>query len=108
LPLVLLSRLDGAEFALVAGANPNGPFDARGLENPELAARWARETLHRFSTLADRLHAGQLEQIECLGPQRHAGLALHGQTIICMGWRADLSAEEVYERTRKALVQWAS
>jgi CheY-like chemotaxis protein len=108
LPLVLLSRLDGVEFALAANTDPNGHFDARGLENPQVVAKWARQTLQRFSALADRLRAGQLEQIECLGLQRHAGLAAHGQTLLCMGWHADLSAEDVRERTRKALIQWAS
>jgi CheY-like chemotaxis protein len=108
LPLVMLSRLDGAEFALVASSNAGGPADARGLENPEQLAKWARQTVQRFSNLADRLHAGQLEQIECLGPQRHAGLAAHGQTVLCMGWHNQLSAGEVHDRTRKALIQWAS
>jgi CheY-like chemotaxis protein len=108
LPLVLLSRLDGAEFALATSSNPNGPVEARGLENPQVVAKWARQTLQRFSGLADRLRAGQLEQIECLGLQRHAGLAAHGDTLLCMGWHADLSAEDVRERTHKAMIQWAS
>ena len=108
LPLALLARLDGAEFVLVAEADAKGHFESRGLENPERAVTWARQTMQRFSGLAERLRAGQLQQIESLGPQRHAGLIRHGETILCMGWRPDLSAEEVREHTRKALMQWAS
>lgn len=108
LPLAMLARLDGAEFALVAETDPKGHSESRGLENPDLMTAWARQTLQRFSVIAEHLQAGQLQQIECLGPQRSAGLATHGATLLCMGWRPDLSAEEIRERTRKALVQWAS
>lgn len=108
LPLTMLARLDGAEFALVAEADPQGRSDSRGLENPERTTAWSRQTLQRFQTIGEHLHAGQLQQIECLGPQRSAGLATHGATILCMGWRPDLAAAEIHERTRKALIQWAS
>ena len=108
LPLTLLSRLDGAEFVLVTETDPQGQFDSRGLENPERVAAWSRQTMQRFNALADRLRAGQLQQVECLGPQRHAGLIAYGEIILCMGWRADLTSGEIRERTRKALTQWAS
>lgn len=108
IPLVMLSRLDGAEFVLVTDAANNGPFEGRGLENPRPVADWTRQAMHHFGVLADHLRAGQLEQIECIGPQRNAGLVPHGETILCMGWRHNLSPEEVRERTRKALIQWAS
>jgi CheY-like chemotaxis protein len=108
LPLVMISRLDSAEFALVVDSTPNGAYDSRGLENPAAVANWARQTMLRFDTLTDRLRAGQLAQVECLGPQRHAGLAAHAGNILCMGWRPELSNDDVRERTRKALIQWAS
>ncbi|HTI98720.1 MAG TPA: response regulator [Dongiaceae bacterium] len=108
LPLMLLSRFEGAEFALIVDSTPAGPFEARGLENPEALANWARQTMQRFTPLADALRAGNLEQIECLGPQRSAGLAALGANILCMGWRHDLTVDEINDRTRKALIQWAS
>lgn len=108
LPLVMISRLEGAEFALVLDNTPEGPFDSRGLENAAATAKWARQTMLRFETLTDRLRAGQLSQIECGGPHRSAGLAAHGGNILCMGWRSDLSLDDIRERTRKALIQWAS
>lgn len=108
LPLVMISRLDGAEFALVVDSTPDGAYHSRGLENPSATANWARQTMLRLGSLSDRLRAGQLSQIECAGPQRNAGLAAHGGNILCMGWRHDLALEDVRERTRKALIQWAS
>jgi CheY-like chemotaxis protein len=108
LPLVLISRLEGAEFALVVDSAPNGAHDSRGLENSKATADWARNTMLQFGALTDRLRAGELSQIECGGPQRNAGLAAHGGNILCMGWRQDIPLEEVRERTRKAMIQWAS
>ena len=108
LPLTLLSRLDGAEFVLITENTEAGRFNARGLENPERLAAWSRATMQRFGALAEQLRGGELQQVEALGPQRNAGLAIHGDTVLCMGWRHDLNDEEIRERTRKAVIQWAS
>ena len=108
LPLALLSRLDGAEFVLVTGVEEKAAHESRGLENPEHLARWSRQTLQRFGHLADQLHAGQLQQVECLGPRRSAGLAANGEHILCMGWHHSFSADTIRDKTRKALRQWIS
>lgn len=106
--LTWLSRLDGAEFALIADADPQGRAETHGLENSAAAIRWARQTRQRFERIAERLHAGPLQQIECLGPQRSVSLAPHAAAILCLGWRPDLSAAEIHDRTRKAFTLWAS
>lgn len=103
-----LSRLDGAEFALIAATDPQSRAETHGLENAEAATRWARATRQRFEQIGERLHAGQLQQIECLGPQRSVSLAPHAAALLCLGWRPDLSAAEIHDRTRKAFTLWAS
>lgn len=108
LPLVMISRMEGAEFALVVDSTPEGPHDSRGLDNPKATADWVRQMMFRFGSLSDRLRAGQLSQIECGGSHRNAGITAHGGNILCMGWRRDLPLEDVREKTRKAMIQWAS
>lgn len=108
LPLTLLTRLDGAEFALVASSTPDAPSQSRGLENPEQVAEWARQTIQRFTQLAEPLRTGGLAQIELVEAHRQTGVIPHGDDIFCMGWRLDATADEIRERTRKALTQWAS
>src|SRR5207249_1270056 len=93
-PLAQLSQVDGIEFVLAMKPGEKGMQVARGLENPEHMATWAKETLARFRSLADRWHAGPLEQIECLGPQRHVALASQGDTEFCVGWKYTLTAGE--------------
>ena len=100
--------MEGAEFALACDVKSEGPFESRGLENGPAVAKWSRNTMQRFNTLADRLRLGQLSQIECGGTLCNAGLATHGGNILCMGWRHDLTLAEVRKKTLKALLQWAS
>ncbi len=107
--LAALTQVDGVEFVLTArtGDWDNNRFESRGLENPERLAAWLRQSLERFRALGEQLQAGPLEEIECLGPQRHVVVAPQGETQFCVGWRHSLTAEEIRDRMRKVLALWA-
>ncbi len=107
-PLTVVSQVEGVEFVLTMKAGENGYEVARGLENPERVATWARQNLERFRALGDRLGAGPAEQIEGFGPQRHVALASQNETEFCVGWQHTLSPEQVRESMKKLLVLWAS
>jgi CheY-like chemotaxis protein len=107
-PLALVSQVEGVEFALEMKPGPGVKPGARGLENPERMAAWARQSLERFRALGERLGAGPLEQIEGFGPQRHVTLASQGDTGYCVGWKPSLLPEQVRERMKKVLALWAS
>ena len=106
--LSLMNQFKGIEFVLIAKPGNSGPPDACGLENPKPMSAWAQRTVERFRALSDRFHAGQLEQIEGLGPQRNVAIAPHGETSFCVGWHHSVPAEEVHETTKKVLAQWVS
>ncbi len=89
-------------------AGASGHELARGLENPERMAAWARQNLERFRSLGDRLGAGSLEQIEGFGPQRHVALACRGDTEFCVGWKHSLAPDQVRELMKKVMALWAS
>jgi len=107
--LTALAQMDGVEFVLAvkSGDKEKTRYEARGLENPDHIAAWARQSFQRFRTLGERLQAGPLEQIEGLGPQRHVALAPQGDTQFCVGWRHSLAHEEIRDRMRKVLALWA-
>jgi CheY-like chemotaxis protein len=107
-PLAQLSQVDGVEFVLAMKPGDNGSQVGRGLENPEHMAAWAKQSLQRFRALSDRWHAGPLEQIECLGPQRHVALSAQGETEFCVGWKYTMTAGQIREMMRKVLALWAS
>jgi CheY-like chemotaxis protein len=108
-PLAQVSQIEGVEFVLLLKeGGPDAKPEARGLENPERAAAWTRQTLEGFRSLGDRLRAGPLEQIEGLGPQRHVALAHQGDTEFCVGWKLALTAAQIRETMKKVLALWAS
>jgi hypothetical protein len=107
-PLALLAQLDGVEFVLALKAGGGDSFESRGLENAELKARWARQTLARFKGLSEPLAAGPLQQLEALGPQRHIGLAPAGEIGLTVGWQSKLSKDEVAENMKQAVALWLS
>jgi hypothetical protein len=106
--LAQLSQIEGIEFVLALKSGPNGHDMARGLENPERMAAWARQNLEQFRSLGEQLHAGPLEQIDGLGPQRNVSLAGRGETDLCVGWINSVTSGQIRERMRKVLELWAS
>jgi CheY-like chemotaxis protein len=107
-PLARVSQIEGVEFVLAMKPGPGGDQVARGLENPERMAAWARQNLERFRTLGDRLRAGPIVQIEGFGPQRHVALASQGDTEFCVGWKPSMVPDQVREMMKKVLALWAS
>jgi len=105
-PLAQLSQIEGLEFVLTMRPGHGGHELARGLENPERMAAWARQSLERFRSLGDRLGAGPLDQVEGFGPQRHVTLACQEETEFCVGWRPSLASGQVRELMKKVLAIW--
>jgi hypothetical protein len=103
-----LSQVEGVEFVLAMKPGQEDHQVARGLENPGRMAAWAKKNLERFRGLGERLHAGPLDHLEALGPQRHVSLTTQGETEFCLGWKYSMTAEQVREMTRKVLALWAS
>jgi CheY-like chemotaxis protein len=107
-PLAGASRYPGVEFALVLKSGDEKAFEARGLENAQPIADWARATLAQFRSLGDRLHAGPLQQLEGLGPQRNLTLASQSDQDLCLGWQHNLSATQIQEAVKKVMALWVS
>jgi len=107
-PLAQLSKLEGVEFVLATKTGQGAYHVARGLENPERMATWAKRNMERFRLLGEQLSAGPLEQIEAFGPQRHVMLACQDETEFCVGWQPALAPAQVREMMKKLLALWAS
>jgi CheY-like chemotaxis protein len=107
-PLDRVSEVPGVEFVLVLKTGTSGGQEARGLENPERMAQWARESLRRFQELGEQLHAGPLEMLTAVGPQRHVTLSLQGDVQFCIGWRNTVAQDTLRDRNKKVVALWAS
>jgi CheY-like chemotaxis protein len=103
-----LSQYPGVEFVLTLKPGEGGKFEARGLENAEPMAAWARELLESLRALGDRLKAGPLQHAECLGLQRRLTLNPGENLDFCIGWKHNLPVEQIRESTKKLLALWHS
>jgi len=108
LPLEQLAQIEALDFVLALKAGEAGLQVARGLENPERMASWARQSLARFRELGENLGAGPLEQIEGHGPQRHVTLGSQGETDLCVGWLNSAGLTQIREGMKRVLNLWAS
>jgi CheY-like chemotaxis protein len=103
-----LAKQGGVDFLVTASLTKKRKFDHFACEDPELIAKWARETFNRFASMGEMLKAGKLNHVAAMGPQRNAGLAANGEDVICIGMSPKLKAKEVIETTKKVVVQWDS
>jgi CheY-like chemotaxis protein len=106
-PLAPLSRFNGVEFVISVPAG-DGRYDSWGAENPEQIADWMRQTMQQFRALGDGFQAGQLNQLEGLGPQCHVALVSRNGTDLCVGFHRSLSQDLVRDTMKKIVSKWAS
>jgi hypothetical protein len=106
-PLAALARFNGVEFVMTVRAS-DGKFDSWSAENPEQISQWVRQTMQRFRVLGDGLQAGQLSQLEGLGPQCHVALVSKANNDLCVGFHRSLSQDLVRETMSKIATKWAS
>src|SRR2546422_1566035 len=92
-PLAALARFNGVEFVMTVRAG--GKFDSWSAENPEQISLWVRQTMQRFRALGDGLQAGQLSQLEGLGPQCHVALGFKAGNHLCVGFHRSVSQDLV-------------
>ncbi|MEP6663488.1 MAG: response regulator [Verrucomicrobiota bacterium] len=107
-PLAALSKVDGVEFVMTVPADEKAPIDSWGLENASPVSAWTRQTQKRLRELGEKLHAGDLKQVEGMGFERHVGIASRGDTELCVGFRRNLSSEQLYETLKNISIKWAS
>lgn len=107
-PLAELARSNGVEFVLTVSADEKQQFESWGLENPENIADWARQTMQSFRSLGESLNAGQVNQLEGLGPQRHVAIAASAGKKLCVGFHRSLSQTLVRETFKEILGKWVS
>jgi CheY-like chemotaxis protein len=107
-PQAQLSEIEGLEFVLALKPGETSPQVSRGLENPTRMAAWAGQSLSGFRQLGDHLRAGPLQNLQCLGPQRHVTLANHGELEFCVGWKPSMVPLQMSIMMKKVLALWGS
>jgi hypothetical protein len=107
-PFTRLEKEADVEFAVLTRLEESEPVASRGLEEPRRIAEWGRGALNRFRALGDTLNIGDIQFIDAQGAQRHIGLGQCDDSELCLGWKTDLQAIDVREKTRRILATWGS
>ena len=107
-PLIALSRIEGIEFLIAAGADEKKAADSWGLEAAEPLTKWARLMHKNFQTLGEKFQFGELNQVEGYGLQRHVALGGKNGDLLCAGFKRTLSHDQVRDTMKAVLNKWAS
>jgi hypothetical protein len=64
--------------------------------------------MESFHALGETLQAGQLNQLEGLGPERHVAMVPKTGGGLCVGFHRSLSEDLVRETMNQIVAKWAS
>ena len=93
--LAAISKMEGVEFVLLSQIEDPRKIESWSVQNPEPLDAWARSTLQSFQELGESLQAGQLRHLEGMGLHQNVGLAFQANRNFCIGFRRDISAEQI-------------
>jgi hypothetical protein len=101
-------RYKGVQFAVAVESGDPGRFEQWGSENPDQIAVFIQATAHDMRNLSDELEAGQLEEIEALGPQRHLAVLVGDQESLGVGFTRSAILPHIRETMKQIEAKWVS
>lgn len=102
------SRYKGVQFVVAVEVADKNKFEHWGAENADQMASWIHETTRAMRHLGDRLEAGQLTQIEALGPQRHVAIISSDEQDLGVGFTRSATLAHIRETMKQVEAKWAS
>ncbi len=106
--LALLSRFKGVQFVLAIDAADEKRVEQWGCEDPEKIAHWIHESCQLLRKLGDTLEAGELTDIEGLGPQRHVAVLVGDDEYLGVGFTRSATLPHIRETMKQIETKWAS
>jgi CheY-like chemotaxis protein len=105
--LASFSRHKGVQFVVAVENGDTMKCDHWAAENPERTAAWIHANTHAFQALGDRLEAGQLENVEALGVQRHVALLCTEKNALGIGFTRSATLTHIRETMKQIEAKWA-
>jgi len=102
------SRYKGVQFVVAVEGTDKAKFEHWGAENADQMASWIHHTMKAMRELGDRLEAGQLEQIEAMGPQRHVAIISSDVQDLGVGFTRSATLTHIRETMKQIEAKWAS
>ena len=105
-PLALLKGFEGVEFLL--SLSEARELDSWGVENADDLASWISLMDQSFRDLGDRLEVGEASQIHAVSSRHRIVLVGRGRALLCVGFKADIEAEQATAIVKPILSKWIS
>jgi DNA-binding response OmpR family regulator len=105
--LASLSRYTGVQFAIAVDAADRNNFEHWGADEPTAVATWINGATRTLRTLGETLQAGQLMDIEALGPQRHVCILSGDDEDLGIGFTRALGLAQMRETLKEIEIRWA-
>ncbi|HEX8296328.1 MAG TPA: response regulator, partial [Chthoniobacteraceae bacterium] len=106
--LAAYSRYKGVQFVVAVETADRTKFEHWGADNAEQIAAWIHSTNHALRGLGDKLQAGELEQIEGMGLQRHIASICGDEEDLGVGYTRSASIDVIRETLKQIELKWAS
>ncbi len=104
--LAAFARYKGVQFAVAVESSDKAKFDQWGMENPEEMAAWIHETSRALRGLGDQLEAGQLQEVEGLGAQRHIAVLIGDDEALGVGFTRSAVLPHIRETMKQIEAKW--
>ena len=106
--LAAFARHKGVQFAVAVETADPRRFDQWGSENPDQISAFIHATAADLRELSDVLEAGQLEEVEALGPQRHLAVLVGDQECLGIGFTRSAVLPHIRETMKQIEAKWVS
>jgi CheY-like chemotaxis protein len=106
--LAEFARHKGVQFAVAVETADAKHFDQWGSENPDQISAFIHATAADLHELSDVLEAGQLEEVEALGPQRHLAILVGDEECLGIGFTRSAVLPHIREIMKQIEAKWVS
>ncbi len=106
--LAAFSRFKGVQFVLAVDALDQHELEHWGCEDAERMASWIQNNGHVLRALGDKLEAGELTDIEGLGPQRHIAVLAGDDEYLGVGFTRSALLSHIRETMKQIEAKWVS
>jgi CheY-like chemotaxis protein len=106
--LSVFSRFTGVQFAMAVELSEGKKYDHWGCDDPAPLAVCIHQTAQAFQHLGKELKAGELLDIQALGPQRHLSILSADEEVLAIGFTRALALPQIRETLNQIEARWAS
>lgn len=106
--LAAFAKHKGVQFSVAVDMTDPNNFDQWGSENPDQISAFIRNTAQTLGKLGDLLEAGQLEELEAIGPQRHLAVLIGDDECLGVGFTRSAVLPHIRETMKLIEAKWVS